>query len=157
MPGHPTVYRFFDEAGDLLYVGSTWQPHLRWVGHQRKSWFLDVATITVEHFADLDEMKRAEWAAIKTERPRHNVMGSRRAHHSPDFHAAPDEERLTMSSLARLAALTARRAELTDELDRLDQEWRELVVGALAQHPVADIALTAKVSRARVYQIRDGK
>jgi len=155
MPGHPTVYRFFDDAGDLLYVGSTWQPHLRWVDHQRKSWFLEAATITVEHFDDVEQMKRAEQRAIRTERPRHNIAGCSRS--SQDQDESPKEERHTMPDLAQLAALTARRADLADEMERLDQEWRDLVAATMAHHPVADVALTAGISRARVYQIRDGR
>jgi len=72
---HPTLYRFFDKAGAVIYIGSTWSPHVRWSEHEGRDWFPDVATVTVEHYTDADELREAERAAIRTEQPRYNRLG----------------------------------------------------------------------------------
>lgn len=69
------LYRFFDTDGELLYVGITMNPSARWPKHKAgKEWWAEVETITLETFASRDEALDAECDAIKTERPRHNVV-----------------------------------------------------------------------------------
>jgi excisionase family DNA binding protein len=69
-----TLYRFYDAEGVLLYVGLTTQGGTRWLTHAKeKSWWLEVATIKVEHLDSLEELVAAELAAIRTEGPRYNV------------------------------------------------------------------------------------
>lgn len=68
------VYRFFAVDGDLLYVGSTG----RWPGrmgeHQsQRPWWGEVATVTLEHYASLDEARTAEARAIERERPAYTL------------------------------------------------------------------------------------
>jgi predicted GIY-YIG superfamily endonuclease len=71
------LYRFFDEAGELLYVGVTMNPAARWKQHsQDKSWWTSVANITVEPHRDRKAVLEAEALAIKTEHPRYNVVHS---------------------------------------------------------------------------------
>ena len=67
-----TLYRFFDAAGDLLYVGCTAHGAARLAGHGDKSWWPKVAQATFEHFATRDEAAQAEALAIKEETPRFN-------------------------------------------------------------------------------------
>ena len=69
-----TLYRFFDAEGVLLYVGISSIGAMRWVGHQSREWWIDVATVTTEHFPDRDLAAEAEIVAIRTEKPRHNVI-----------------------------------------------------------------------------------
>lgn len=72
------LYRFFDAGNRLLYIGLTLDPGSRWKGHARdKPWWLDVHTVTIEHFPDRPSVERAEKAAIKAEAPRHNVVHNR--------------------------------------------------------------------------------
>jgi len=72
---HTTLYRFFDSAGRLLYVGISGNPGRRFHQHSgEKPWWADVDRSTMEHFATRAEAEAAEVAAIKTERPLHNVV-----------------------------------------------------------------------------------
>lgn len=73
-----TLYRFYDAADALLYVGITGAPRKRWQTHSGlKSWWPDVVTVTVEHHPDRGSVLEAERLAIITERPRHNVVHNR--------------------------------------------------------------------------------
>ncbi len=69
-----TLYRFWNAAGDLLYVGLSGDPQARWRGHRaNKPWWREIAQITLEHFDTLEDLKAAETAAIQTECPAYNV------------------------------------------------------------------------------------
>lgn len=71
--GPTTLYRFFDQAGALLYVGVAANPLARLNQHAiEKLWIDDVSTITLEHFDTRRAALDAEHAAIRIERPRHN-------------------------------------------------------------------------------------
>lgn len=71
------LYRFFDQDGDLLYVGITNNPGRRWSQHRAdKPWWSEVHHIEMEHHADRESVLRAEATAIRAERPRHNVIGT---------------------------------------------------------------------------------
>ena len=68
------LYRFFDADGHLLYVGISLNPGERWKQHRAdKPWWLEVASITIDHLPDRDAALQAETAAIKSERPRYNI------------------------------------------------------------------------------------
>lgn len=68
------LYRLFDTSDNLLYIGITNDPELRWKQHGKvKNWWRQVATIRVEHFDSRDDALAAEKAAIKAEKPRWNV------------------------------------------------------------------------------------
>ncbi|MEQ7847763.1 GIY-YIG nuclease family protein [Nocardioides kribbensis] len=70
-----TLYRFYDAAGNLLYVGQTISPSKRWRDHERKApWYPNVATVKRQVFETAAEVDRAERDAIATESPIHNVM-----------------------------------------------------------------------------------
>jgi hypothetical protein len=70
-----TLYRFFDASGALLYVGITCDLPERVRRHRgEKAWWLDVANITVQHYADRQSVEEAEREAIERERPRWNVV-----------------------------------------------------------------------------------
>lgn len=73
------LYRFFDQAGDLLYVGISANPAGRWGQHRHdKPWWSEVATVGIEEFPSRPAVEDAERRAIRSERPRYNVM------HHPD-------------------------------------------------------------------------
>lgn len=71
------VYRFFDNDGDLLYVGCTISPSR--IEHHRfiKAWWTQITNITVEHYSTRREALDAELTAIHAEFPRFNVVGAR--------------------------------------------------------------------------------
>jgi hypothetical protein len=75
-----TLYRHFDADGRLLYVGKTIRPGWkRTREHARsKDWWPHVAWSTYTRYSSADDLARAEIAAIQQERPRHNVVHSRR-------------------------------------------------------------------------------
>jgi excisionase family DNA binding protein len=74
IPPRFTLYRFYNVAGDLLYVGITGYGAQRWTNHSRyQPWWLEVATVKVEHFASLADVSAAEVNAIVHEAPRYNV------------------------------------------------------------------------------------
>jgi predicted GIY-YIG superfamily endonuclease len=70
--GSACVYRMFNAAGDLLYIGCTTRPAHRFTDHQGKPWFSTVATVTIEHFDDFDVAYCAEQTAIAAESPPYN-------------------------------------------------------------------------------------
>lgn len=79
-----TLYRFYNRAGDLLYVGITNNPARRFAKHSdEKSWWRHVARIALEQHPSREALRAAERMAIETERPIHNVrmngLGSGRA------------------------------------------------------------------------------
>lgn len=70
------VYRHYSAAGELLYIGSTYDPAKRIGGHRcdpRSWWVLQVETVKIEWFDTISEARRAEAAAIAAETPPHNV------------------------------------------------------------------------------------
>lgn len=70
-PGHQ-LYRHFDKAGRLLYVGISSNFAKRTNGHKSAHWFRRIASMTVEHFGSRTAAQEAERAAIQQERPIHN-------------------------------------------------------------------------------------
>jgi predicted GIY-YIG superfamily endonuclease len=75
------LYRFYDVAGKLLYVGITSNPRLRFAQHRKlKPWWNDIATREIVHYRSRAELAAAEIKAIKKERPLYNIAhaGARR-------------------------------------------------------------------------------
>jgi predicted GIY-YIG superfamily endonuclease len=70
--GPTTLYRHFNEAGELLYVGVTCNFISRGATHRAASWARDVHKITLERFSKRSEALAAEAEAIRFEGPKHN-------------------------------------------------------------------------------------
>ena len=69
------VYRFFDAADRLLYIGLTSVGVARFAQHAiDQPWWRDVVRIAVQHFDSLDDAIVAERLAILAEQPLHNVI-----------------------------------------------------------------------------------
>lgn len=69
------LYRHFDRAGNLLYVGVSITTMVRLNQHRCNSrWFKHIATITVEHFPTRKQAFDAERIAIREEKPLYNRM-----------------------------------------------------------------------------------
>ena len=84
-----TLYRFYDAAGVLLYVGISSIGPVRWLGHQFRDWWTLVATVTTEHFPDRAPALAAEVLAIKTEEPKYNIVHAGiRPDRNPPVHRA---------------------------------------------------------------------
>lgn len=68
------LYRHFDKAGTLLYVGIARDHQSRLKAHSRYAeWRYSIATVTVEYFDTREDAAKAEVKAIKTESPLHNI------------------------------------------------------------------------------------
>lgn len=70
------VYRLFDEAGELLYVGSSNNPERRWKQHASdKPWWPEVARKEAIWHPWRESWDK-ETEAIRKERPKHNTMST---------------------------------------------------------------------------------
>ena len=70
-----TLYRAFDSAGRLLYVGISHDALLRIGQHCGRTWARHAASITFERFDSRAEAAAAELAAIRNEDPVFNMAG----------------------------------------------------------------------------------
>lgn len=75
------LYRLFDLADQLLYVGIAYNPADRWLAHESNAWWPDVARDSIEWHPSRELAAAAEVAAIQTELPLHN-----RAHTGRSLH-----------------------------------------------------------------------
>jgi predicted GIY-YIG superfamily endonuclease len=73
MRNKPTcVYRVYDVAGRLLYVGMTKNPRGRFAQHNARPWWPDADVIYLAWFPNRTEALNAERHAIRDESPIHN-------------------------------------------------------------------------------------
>jgi len=71
------LYRHYDEAGELLYVGISLSTIYRLAQHKHNSkWFSKIATIKISRYPTREAALKAERSAIKSEKPKHNVFYS---------------------------------------------------------------------------------
>jgi predicted GIY-YIG superfamily endonuclease len=71
--GKHCLYRHYNQAGDLLYVGISTNHRRRSQQHQCGSeWYADVSKITIEWFDDKHSARQAEADAIFNEQPIYN-------------------------------------------------------------------------------------
>ena len=67
------VYRIYDHAGELIYIGASYNPPLRIKYHlATKPWRGEIGRFEVEWFACKASALEAEGAAIRDARPRYN-------------------------------------------------------------------------------------
>ncbi len=79
-PDKHYLYRYFNAEGELLYVGRSVSPLIRFrVGHSAKDWRNQVAVVDLEEHDTHEHVVAAESAAIAAENPRHNIAGTRRS------------------------------------------------------------------------------
>lgn len=69
------LYRFFNSGDELLYVGVTIRLDRRLSEHRRADRWGAVVRVTTELFPSAVDAREAELVAIRTERPRWNVVG----------------------------------------------------------------------------------
>lgn len=76
-PGRTALYRLFNSLNQLLYIGVARNPDVRWGNHsESKAWWPEVERRTVEWHDTRASAERAELAAIRTEEPLYNVVGT---------------------------------------------------------------------------------
>lgn len=74
------LYRHFDAAGILLYVGVSLSALNRLAAHRRKApWFWSIARVEISRFDTREQSLEAERTAIVNERPLFNIQHAERA------------------------------------------------------------------------------
>lgn len=69
------LYRFYSDAGHLLYVGITADPARRFGQHAAtKTWWPEVRGIALEWYDNREDLEHAERRAIRVERPIWNTQ-----------------------------------------------------------------------------------
>lgn len=72
------VYRHFDSAGALLYVGVSLSTIQRLGQHaDHSAWFKSIARVEIQHFETRELALKAERDAIIAENPKYNIMRPR--------------------------------------------------------------------------------
>jgi predicted GIY-YIG superfamily endonuclease len=71
--GRTALYRLFDEAHRLLYVGISHEPEKRVKAHHGRRWWKDVVFFRTEWRDTRFDAAEAERDAIKTESPLYNI------------------------------------------------------------------------------------
>lgn len=73
------LYRHFNAAGQLLYIGISLAAIQRLGQHRENArWFRSIARIEIENFPDWESAAAAEVEAIEKEKPLHNVARNRK-------------------------------------------------------------------------------
>jgi hypothetical protein len=69
------VYRLFNEAGDLLYIGCSHDPKGKRMEHHRadRPWAKEIARVELEWYPNWSPAILAEYFAIVTEEPKYNL------------------------------------------------------------------------------------
>lgn len=90
------VYRLFAADGTLLYIGSAYDPDHRCKSHRKASWWPKVARRTEEWHPSRGHAYNAEMAAIATEGPACNAMGT------PEYRVEESEATRRRDEMARV-------------------------------------------------------
>lgn len=106
------VYRLYDDAGHLLYIGSAYDPEERQGYHKHKAWGSEIARREDRWYHDRAMAYTQETAAIEAERPKYNVIDnpvvpSARSAFDPDNPEAQSEAvRRVMNALEAADGIT---------------------------------------------------
>lgn len=126
------LYRFYDKADELLYVGLTCNPPGRLATHRRdKPWWTTITRIELETFPSRSSCMSAEKLAIKNEHPRFNVI---------DRGATDEQEGSLRQTAEEFAAARTER----------DEAIREAAGAGMTRRAIAAIV---GISHQRVQQI----
>lgn len=104
IPADPTaLYRFFAQDGQLLYVGITINPAIRWHQHSKnKPDWRKVAVVRLEHHENREDALDAERQAIQTELPLWNIQHKLSPVVAPRLRVRPRATRALVASVAEL-------------------------------------------------------
>jgi len=78
-PGKTALYRFFDDADRLLYVGITSNPEKRWAQHRRfaaTTWWPKATRVATDWHDTREGATAAELRVIRTKAPLYNAGGA---------------------------------------------------------------------------------
>lgn len=110
------LYRHFDIAGKLLYVGISYDFLKR--SHKGSKWFYRITTITIEHYETRELALQAETAAIITEKPLFNISSN------PGMPVPYDP--VLAKEIDEAEDLLPRVHKLSQEIGELDQRMRNI-------------------------------
>lgn len=134
------VYRLYDRAGALLYIGSTNNPAVRWSKHKgSKQWWPEVAAYALTWWPSRAEAFAQEFQVIRAEQPMYNAQGvfpfGQAQPISPEAQAVIDaldvleeidDPRVRAVAYSQVAAEQVRRSGMFRELRRqMVAEYRE--------------------------------
>ena len=69
------LYRVYNDTGELLYVGATTNPGIRFVSHAySQPWWDEASNIKLQHYPNAAALDAAEIYAIATEGSRYNLI-----------------------------------------------------------------------------------
>lgn len=109
--GKHVMYRFFDEADDLLYIGASSNLPARMDNHRAASpWYAEVARLGIQVFRSGVDALDAERTAIRMECPRYNVRssGKRTYRERPNTRRLSEDGRDLMIDILRARRMTVR-------------------------------------------------
>jgi len=161
--GRTALYRLYDDADRLLYVGISRNPDVRWGQHSiSKAWWSDVAHRTVEWHDTRIDAETAERNAIRAERPQHNVLGAPiKGFHDTPRPSLQDYPDPTPADLVELAMRTAmhdlrnqHREAQRQEADALAEYHEAIADAADAGMKQVDIADATGFTREHIRKVR---
>lgn len=115
----PVVYRCYDAAGVLLYIGSTINVDQRMEAHLGTSfWRERVARVRIQIASDELAARRMEAAAIRAENPRFNLI-----HRRPRSQWTGDDYRDVLTALRAKPATDYTRARITSLTRENSHRW----------------------------------
>lgn len=78
-PHETSVYRFYGEQEQLLYIGVSWAPFKRWAYHRRNAaWFSRAQVVQVDVYRSRRTALRIEREGIREQAPAFNVRSTMR-------------------------------------------------------------------------------
>jgi predicted GIY-YIG superfamily endonuclease len=145
------VYRFFSEAGELLYVGVTRSPERRFRAHQKvQPWWHEVASCRLEICASAAIAYAREATAILEEGPKHNHAVPSLSRHDLLYDRAEADAAAALPLARRLELAEDAHRKLAQMAVHLEQMQRE---NARLAHELAlerEAALTARADASRL-------
>ena len=124
------LYRHFAANGDLLYVGISCKPITRLKQHEHDScWAAEIARVDVQQFATRGEALAAERAAIKAEKPKHNIVHARGECSKPAKSGKPVESLEGLQNQFLLYAAEIMRGKITE------LQAKVLLISVREKHP----------------------
>lgn len=128
------LYRFYNDGGQLLYVGITNDPPRRMKRHsEKKSWWPKVRGLTFDWYPDRSSVLAAEKRAIRIENPLHNIVGR------PVINGAKElapEQRLINEAVNAFISAGGPEADVSQVRNDIEQairngySWREICAAA---------------------------
>lgn len=100
------VYRLFDAAGELLYVGASRTPLRRLRAHQSgQAWWpeVDLTKLQLERFPSQEEAFIAELQAIRSEHPKFNIEGKLELPEEAQHYESMPSMLVTLEEIAAMA------------------------------------------------------